>query len=1543
MEEENPKIFSPHEESVDASADNSKSDSTSISIDRIAELLQAGNLKEADYLWGIYLEAQRDLFFDKPRKTLCNVFCKPINDEKTTSSSGEINFGIAKHNELIKITFEELFYVFCILSEINSKSNDPEEVGRINKVLTLLSDFVSETTANESGGEKLDDYQFDKKIYSGLPKTGKHEVISWDKYILELRKSFFEKPSIAFYNIYNDKSTEIACKNSIIAKLYELIDASTRELVFIFSNLVDIYRLNSDQQKISHVIRSFFLLNELLKKGFNPKYTAVLKNIIFAEGIDFRSYIPPSSGKGKEICDYIEVEKQLTGLCEKVTFKLEKTPHENINILQHASELSALFQKISPASQSIRKNILIRLYKTLENKRKTLSSPETKTILNKSMFVLAKALCSQKEYKPYGRFNDIYWAYHAIIYDKELREDVDIKAFVSNGLREARKIGKELIEAELVPSTENFSFFLSRLGEVCRAHRHFDCADSRDELDTITLEAIEYLERATSLTNEIRGKSNNYPQIGECYEALRKYEKAIETYKKLIDLGSQVGAEKSWETRKNIAECYGILGQLESKWGDQGEAEVHFQSSEFWYLEASKIWEPALDLSNSPAKVPNNATLHTLLARLYFTWADKSCSNKDELLKKSERQARLHLVIEEREKTANYSLWETHRKSYNFTRSILGRSLLSQRLNVEAIAVFKQLTDSDRLSELTLEQQLYYLNVLKLLYIWEKDAEGINAINEKMKLILTQSCIEDISLWEKVLSVLISPENMKVYLRNCKKLLKDGQVHELLKELEFMIQIDKQMDLFHREDPYLLTLLGEVYRERGEYQKALKKFKGAQQLNSFDSNQAITTHEIGKTYLKMGEFENAIKYFTKSVNVGGGNPATFLLLAKAHRLNKDYDVSVNILENILSNPADKEPNKTIVEIAKTAWEQYEKEGNDKNIQKACDLLFQLISGKVNEIYIGERYAISQLAKMASHTTALFHVVKLLQDANDRDTASNIASELGGMDNLPSDIIGVCLEKIKTDLPKASISAYVKILIIYLNKAYFSGEYQCKSFQEFGNKIFSKIMGLEPDQRRSVLFELLVGGRGMVLKNIVNSYINEASQVIQPLTLDENSICQTLKDPSLLSEIKKFLQKDPLELYKPKAYGRYDPSSLDDLMNEFKNKLTSVLFFHAHDKKTSITTSSDSSRKVSRLAAREAFRLMEEPFFSEDNFLIRTMAIASSLSVNLKTTENGCQVALSFNDIDPAHKPEERLRDISEKLSTLPSSIFSFQTESLGSGINIKLDMSLEVPRLMDDGFHTLTDFLTYIDGETKRYFGGGGQSPDANYYNSANKVFPCLSASIFGIESGKWFEFYWARLDSDFCGFSDWVNPKNTLRGVVHTLKDHLESVDLTGERISEIRRYAITLRNNIFKICRYEIFGGNIRDFDLKQCVETMLEKSCAGKYDLNCEPESAIFIHKSCFEDIFITLLSNALKATRDLPPEKQRISISITASDQKMTFISLKNCHDDRPANEGTGIGHEFAKEMIKRFAGKMKVIDDDIQFEVLLSIPSEKKKS
>ncbi len=101
-------------------------------------------------------------------------------------------------------------------------------------------------------------------------------------------------------------------------------------------------------------------------------------------------------------------------------------------------------------------------------------------------------------------------------------------------------------------------------------------------------------------------------------------------------------------------------------------------------------------------------------------------------------------------------------------------------------------------------------------------------------------------------------------------------------------------------DPHSWNNMGDVYGNRGEYEKSIEAFKRAIQIHP---NYADAYHNMGYTYLQMKKYDEAIPLFEKAVSINPNLWQAYQNLAFIAVAQKDYKKAMEYIEKAIAmNP-----------------------------------------------------------------------------------------------------------------------------------------------------------------------------------------------------------------------------------------------------------------------------------------------------------------------------------------------------------------------------------------------------------------------------------------------------------------------------------------------------------------------------------------------------------------------------------------------------------------------------------------------------------------
>jgi tetratricopeptide (TPR) repeat protein len=123
-------------------------------------------------------------------------------------------------------------------------------------------------------------------------------------------------------------------------------------------------------------------------------------------------------------------------------------------------------------------------------------------------------------------------------------------------------------------------------------------------------------------------------------------------------------------------------------------------------------------------------------------------------------------------------------------------------------------------------------------------------------------------------------------------------------------------------------LIGKIYTERKEYEKAFEHFRIAA---IGQSNNPKVRHNLALCYFDMGAYEGAIKQYLRIIEMWPGQPKAYFLLAKVYAKDKQYDKAMEILKN--AHKLGPQDARDVLGIGDILYEQ----GNYEKAQEAYQL------------------------------------------------------------------------------------------------------------------------------------------------------------------------------------------------------------------------------------------------------------------------------------------------------------------------------------------------------------------------------------------------------------------------------------------------------------------------------------------------------------------------------------------------------------------------------------------------------------------------------
>ncbi len=461
----------------------------------------------------------------------------------------------------------------------------------------------STDSANENQGIEVPSYPsalMDKICEGLLMGDVESTQILWKKLLAFQKKLFHSNVDRLAWNVFKpisrqyDNAPETAAqrREAVLFCLNSLVDMGVKELRHLFLQLAELYDIIDCPDEAKRFIDYIFSLhnftlcldqkgtNDLLKMLFGSKYR-----------VKYCECIPTTSEKGAEIIGLLHKVDNAILWLQNIDSALQTNPLDTASCLIFSKQLQMDFVQAPPSVQSRTKHYLVGAFKKIKLRRTEPGiSREDVLELSRAMLYLNEALRKRQNFDNFQRFNDLYDFHECIRLQPELLREQGIQESIQSAIVEARSLGERLLESEwfrqwLDKNPRRKGDFYSQLGEICRAHREYECV-APSKLPPILELAIDSFQKALSINNPPLPIHMNYdcPRIAECQRYLGRYDEAIESYRKVIDPGNGITYATAWEARKNIAECYHTFARIARSDEENELAKQYFFDAENWFL-----------------------------------------------------------------------------------------------------------------------------------------------------------------------------------------------------------------------------------------------------------------------------------------------------------------------------------------------------------------------------------------------------------------------------------------------------------------------------------------------------------------------------------------------------------------------------------------------------------------------------------------------------------------------------------------------------------------------------------------------------------------------------------------------------------------------------------------------------------------------------------------------------------------------------------------------------------------------------------------------
>ena len=1210
---------------------------------------------------------------------------------------------------------------------------------------------------------------------------------------------------------------------------------------------------------------------------------------------------------------------------------LASTPIRLEECLNGATHLSELFA--SKTLRSIIKNDVVEAFHLLKEKRSSSDlTCEASLSLSRAMLVLNEALRlrTKKESGSVGRFDDLYEFYESVKFNEELDRDPKIRHDLQMGIREAYKIGLEILadnkeKRRLDLNPRKKSHLLSRLGEFCHLQAVYECDISSDELPNVLEYGIELFRTALCVLPESKGKNLdfNYSRIADCQIRLGRHAEAIETLMAVSNPGNGIKQKTAWEARCHLAECHQVLGQEARLDEDLQGAQEYFQNAENWYIEAAHIWEPELDPRSATCQNEQNRTLHGQMAWLYLDWGDPV---------QAEKQARMFLsgekVSGQNAKHTSYILliW-----------SNLGTALLRQNgRTVEAIQVFEQVLAHD----LAPAHRIRPLIALRQLYVLEGRTEDIQKTNRV--LVDTYNQVEDnryaclLALTDEQSFALLDFTGMSEYVRSCKKRLARGDVLPILNELPRMVSAARLLSPYDQDDSVLLSLLAQADFQVGNFKAALDTFKYVLTLNRKPKNQGITWMLIGNVHLAEQRLDDALAAYTTSHKLGGEMIAPLLKAANVCLLKGDYVEAFQFLDAIEQTGRDDRPNVTKTVRARTLWNKFQKVGNQEDGRAACRELVEVIQNAEHR----DSVAVRCLTEMLSYPAAQDFLAEILETTANETLVNEIRYWLAKHPDIPQPVLNAVIRRLAnraTTLDSGKV--LVGILTLAMVQGYFAGTVAGMTFEEFASEVCQLFLSLEPQKRRAWLLELFTAERNAPSTMFLHRYADVAMKLLAPILANTEDAQDKICSAELLESLNSFLKQTIPAGICPSAYASGDSTDL-------RPRLEALV--DARIDELSEYINSGCRIQVASLPAKPVWVCWYQ-WMKAQGFIVELVGVVGGplqelasetavWSVDVSVQSNVLEITFGFDPIDASRNPpqvlegaERALREWQQRAKTALNISFSDVATWIPTR-RITTFVAVPPPRLWPRSLKALEQFVNYLVDESDRIMSSGGI--DTTFFQQADTHFLPAQASVFEASGSDWVLFFRYMLDQQFALTADWfmTSPRHP-RGVIHDLKRDVQSLiakRATGQLISlqdiqNFQRKTLYVVAAMNKFLKSEIFGDGFTTIDagatVTRFIAPMRERFSKIEVRENLTPAVYVEINPQMFESVILNLMHNAITAASSsgIPPW---VSIVVTKleTDQQTPQMLLKMTNPYDPTTtgtpSGTGIGLEVSRHIVEK---------------------------
>ncbi|MCS6819058.1 MAG: tetratricopeptide repeat protein, partial [Chitinophagales bacterium] len=177
-----------------------------------------------------------------------------------------------------------------------------------------------------------------------------------------------------------------------------------------------------------------------------------------------------------------------------------------------------------------------------------------------------------------------------------------------------------------------------------------------------------------------------------------------------------------------------------------------------------------------------------------------------------------------------------------------------------------------------------------------------------------------------------------------------GSIQYALEDYVHAAQNLEKASILLPNEQEILSLLGKVYLETGQKEKALNTFEGLYALN----NQSERTNVmLAQLYFEAKDYNKAVFHFNKAFSTVNNNPELIAMLGMAYFFKKDYAMSYQLLSKASQTLTERKDVLTMTAAAANMLKKYDEAADyasralalDKNYSPAIEELAKSLKGR----------------------------------------------------------------------------------------------------------------------------------------------------------------------------------------------------------------------------------------------------------------------------------------------------------------------------------------------------------------------------------------------------------------------------------------------------------------------------------------------------------------------------------------------------------------------------------------------------------------------